>query len=159
MIKKHVALRKKETKWINKLFQKVCFNFELHYLPTQFAWNLPIQSMCIKEVVVFIFLVLWVIGPPPLGEKGSYDFITVSISVFLKLVMKLGCLKGAGSHFMCNPKIGFLYLKKKKKKKKKKPLMYRFLGFKSCTIMTFMILLKPFLLILLLFLCMQLHIY
>ena len=158
MIKKHVALRKKETKWINKLFQKVCFNFELHYLPTQFAWNLPIQSMCIKEVVVFIFLVLWLIGPPPLGEKGSYDFITVSISVFLKLVMKLGCLKGKK---LTEPDLVLCTMPKNRVfgfYKKKKPLMYRFLGFKSCTIMTFMILLKPFLLILLLFLCMQLHI-
>ena len=44
--------------------------------------------------------------PPPFGEKGSSDFTTVSMSVgkrffsktvhkiFLKLLMKLGCLKG-----------------------------------------------------------------
>ena len=41
------------------------------------------------------------------------------------------------------PKIGFFGFCKKKKKKKKFPLMCRFFGFKSCTIMTFMILLKP----------------
>ena len=45
-------------------------------------------------------------GPPPLGEKGSDDFTTVRMSVgkrvfskkvdriFLKLLMKFGCLKG-----------------------------------------------------------------
>ena len=46
------------------------------------------------------------IGPPALGEKGSCDFTTVIMTVakhifskmahrtFLKLLMKLGCLKG-----------------------------------------------------------------
>ena len=49
---------------------------------------------------------VYIIGLPPLDEKGSYDFTTVSMSVgkriffktahriFLKLFMKLGCLKG-----------------------------------------------------------------
>ena len=42
--------------------------------------------------------------PLPLGEKGSYDYVSMSVGkrvfsktahrVFLKLLMKLGCLKG-----------------------------------------------------------------
>ena len=52
------------------------------------------------------FIYPYFVGPPSLGKKRSYDFTTVSMSVgkgvfsktahtiFLKLLMKLGCLKG-----------------------------------------------------------------
>ena len=102
-------------------------------------------------------------GSPPLAKKGYYDFTTVSMSVchvlsktahwsFLKIVMKLGCLKGKkltepdffGKKLILGimpkntPKIMFFGLCKKNS-----PLMCRFFGFKSCTIVTFMILFKP----------------
>ena len=105
-----------------------------------------------------------IFGSPSLGKKGSYDFTTVSMSVgkrvfsktaqriFLKLLMKLGYPKSKNlteqnfwekSHFGNNPQkypknrfSGFC-------KKKISPLMRKFVGFKSCTIMIFVILLKP----------------
>ena len=76
------------------------------------------------------------------------------IGFFLKLSMKLGCLKGRNwrswifgkiSHFGDNaqkyPQNRFFL--DFAKKKKKNLLMCRFFEFKSCTIITFMILLKP----------------
>ena len=95
-------------------------------------------------------------GHPPLGEKGSYNFTTVSMllgkhvfskmahRIFLKRFMKLGS-QIFGENLILGimpkniPKIGFWILQKKKKKG---PLMCRFFGFKSCTIMNLIILLK-----------------
>ena len=102
-------------------------------------------------------------GPPPLGEKGSCDFTTVSMSVgkrffsktvyriFLKLLMKLGCPKGKkleetdfqeknlilGIMPQNTPNVGFFGFCKENS-----ILMCRSFGFKSCIMTTFMILLK-----------------
>ena len=45
-----------------------------------------------------------IFGPSPLGENGSYDYVIMSLGkrvfpkiahrIFLKLLMKLGCLQG-----------------------------------------------------------------
>ena len=104
-----------------------------------------------------------IFGPPPLGEKAFYDFTNVSISVgkrvfsktshriSLKFLLKLGSFKGKkltelyrkksqfGDNAQHTPKTGFFEFCKKNW-----PKICRFFGFKLCTIMTFMILLKTY---------------
>ena len=93
-----------------------------------------------------------------LGERGSYDLTSVSMSVgkhvfpkiahriFLKLHMKLGYLKDEKliervfekkSHIGDNAQKHSVFWANQKKIQ-----IDRFFGFKSCTIITFMILLK-----------------
>ena len=99
--------------------------------------------ICCVLVIIHIDTLFMLFEPPPLGEKGSYDFTTVCMSVdkrifsktahriCLKLLMKLGCLQGKkidGASFLEKNLIGdhaqkhnknrsFWILQKKKKKK------------------------------------------
>ena len=70
---------------------------------------------------------------------GKYVFSKAAHKSFLKLLVKLGCYKG--NHILGMSKntteIVFFF------PRKNSPLMCRIFGFKSCTIMIFMILLKP----------------
>ena len=87
---------------------------------------------------------------------GKRDFSKTARRIFLKLLMKLGCLKGkklTEPDFWEKNFISWIMPKNTpqnrvfwilQKKKKKNPLMCRFFRFKSCSIMTYMILLlKP----------------
>ena len=69
---------------------------------------------------------------------GKRVFSKTAHSIFLKLLIKLGCLKGNKL-----TELDFWEKILDFAKKKNSPLMCRFFGFKWCTIMTSMILLKP----------------
>ena len=83
---------------------------------------------------------------------GKRVFSKMAHRIFLKLLMKLGCLKGKKlmkPYFWEKSLFGDYALKHPENKgfwifQKISPLVCRFLGFKSCIIMTFMILLKPY---------------
>ena len=83
---------------------------------------------------------------------GKRVFSKMAHRIFLKLLMTLGCLKGKKlmkPYFWEKSLFGDYALKHPENKgfwifQKISPLVCRFLGFKSCIIMTFMILLKPY---------------
>ena len=77
------------------------------------------------------------IGPLPLGEKVSYDFTTVSLSVGKCVFSKIAHRIFMGIIPANTSKIWFFWFCKKNN------WCLYFFGFKSCTIMTFIILLKP----------------
>ena len=39
-------MKKEETKWINKIVEKICFNSKLNGLPKEFVKNFFLQTMC-----------------------------------------------------------------------------------------------------------------
>ena len=80
---------------------------------------------------------------------GKYVFSKAAHKSFLKLLVKLGCYKGNNLTGPIFGKNHILGMSKNTTEivfffpRKNSPLMCRIFGFKSCTIMIFMILLKP----------------
>ena len=100
------------------------------------------SQCCIHEDILAVFFFFW---PLPLGKKVFYDFTTVSMSVTKCVFSKTAHKKLAEPDFLEKNLILGMMPKNTKKicffwtLKKNSLLMCRFFGFRSCTIMAFMI--------------------